>query len=221
MAQPVYSGPWRRIRLKILERDGYICQVKGRRCKGVADRVDHIVPVLQGGAWWDENNLRASCDPCNRDRVNGHGNDRWKRSAAQNVLVVGPPGAGKTTYVRDHKQPSDLVVDYDAIAEALGSDATHGHDDVIHRSVMAARNAVLNSLRRGECEARRAWIISANPKAESIFPFHERVVVDPGREETLHRGSDADRPASWMRLVDDWYATRSGSQARPKEYRAW
>jgi hypothetical protein len=126
-------------------------------------------------------------------------------------LVVGPPGSGKTKYVADHRGTTDLVVDYDAIAEALGSTVTHGHDQPMHGVVMAARNAVLKSLRRGECDSRRAWIISANPSAESIFPFHDRVVVDPGRDVVLAQVETSSRPDSWLALVDDWYAARAGT----------
>lgn len=223
MAKPEYSGPWNRIRLKILERDGYQCQVRGPTCTGVATQVDHIVPVSEGGAWWDEANLRASCAKCNRRRVNHHSEDRWKRAATRIMLVIGPPGGGKTSYVQEHKDPDDLVVDYDAIAEAFGSDDTHDHEAGLHRSVMIARNAVLDALRRGETEARRAWIVSANPKAESVFPYHERVIVDPGRDVTMERGAQAGRPARWIRLVDDWYLIRSGvsSGTGSAPSRAW
>lgn len=56
------NRPW--LRLKILERDGYICQICGADC---SDRpnVDHIVALIDGGTN-DEANLRAACWPCNR-----------------------------------------------------------------------------------------------------------------------------------------------------------
>jgi len=209
MAKPEYSGPWVRIRKKVLERDGYVCQVRRKRCTGVATQVDHIVPVSKGGSWWDESNLRASCQPCNRDRVDNRLFERWRQASTRIILVIGPPGAGKSSYVQEHRDADDLVIDYDLIAEALGSGTTHGHDEAIHASVMAARNAVLNNLRRGESGARRAWIISANPDAESIFPFHERTVVDPGRDEVQRRAAAAGRPASWPSLIDEWYSKRS------------
>ena len=41
----VYGGPWPRLRLEVLNRDGWRCQVRGERCQGVASVVDHIVPV--------------------------------------------------------------------------------------------------------------------------------------------------------------------------------
>ncbi len=204
---PQYGGAWPRIRKKILERDGYVCQVRGPRCRGHATQVDHIVPVTQGGAWWDESNLRASCQPCNRDRVDSRGTDRWKRATTRIVLVVGPPCAGKAQHVQEAKQPSDLVIDYDAIADALG--ARDDPDGTVHRSAMAARNALLGALRRGECDARRAWIISANPKAESVFPFHERVVVDPGHAVVVERAR-AERRDDAVRLINEWYEQRSG-----------
>lgn len=203
MARSVYSGPWPRIRLKILERDGYVCQVRGRKCTHAADQVDHIVPVIKGGSWWDESNLRASCQPCNLDRVDRSGQDRWQRAKTRITLVVGPPGAGKARHVADHRGTDDLVIDYEAMAEAMGGS---------HGAVMVARNAVLKSLRRGECDARRAWIISANPEAESVFPFHDRVVIDPGRDIVVGAQVEtSSRPDSWLALVDDWYAARSGT----------
>lgn len=69
MRKPHYSGPWRRIRKQILERDNYRCQIGGPGCRGLADEVDHILPVALGGAWWDAENLRASCRVCNLGRL--------------------------------------------------------------------------------------------------------------------------------------------------------
>ena len=66
--KPWYSGPWRKVRAEILERDNYRCQIKGPGCTGEAGEVDHIPPVSLGGAWYDHENLRASCSRCNQMR---------------------------------------------------------------------------------------------------------------------------------------------------------
>jgi len=51
---------WRKLRLKILKRDNYICKSCGKE----ASAVDHIIPVTKGGMD-EENNLRAICKSCN------------------------------------------------------------------------------------------------------------------------------------------------------------
>lgn len=57
--------PWRRVRLLVLQRDGYVCRMRGPRCTGVATTVDHIVPLHLGGSLLDPANLRAACAKCN------------------------------------------------------------------------------------------------------------------------------------------------------------
>ncbi len=59
---------WRRIRLLVLARDDYRCQLRGRRCTGDATAVDHIIPLSKGGSRLDPRNLRASCSWCNTSR---------------------------------------------------------------------------------------------------------------------------------------------------------
>lgn len=40
-----------------------------RKCKGLAQLVDHIKPVEAGGSMWDTSNHQAMCQPChNRKR---------------------------------------------------------------------------------------------------------------------------------------------------------
>jgi 5-methylcytosine-specific restriction endonuclease McrA len=45
------------LRLEVLNRDRWRCQIQGERCQGMASVVDHIIPVRAGGPWWDKSNL--------------------------------------------------------------------------------------------------------------------------------------------------------------------
>lgn len=65
-----YDHTWDALRPVILQRDGHQCQIRGPKCKGVATQVDHIVPLSEGGARLDPDNLRAACGTCNAGRQN-------------------------------------------------------------------------------------------------------------------------------------------------------
>jgi 5-methylcytosine-specific restriction endonuclease McrA len=53
---------WKKLRLIVLARDGYVCYVCG---SGDANQVDHIYPRSKGGAAFDPLNCAAICRPCN------------------------------------------------------------------------------------------------------------------------------------------------------------
>jgi len=60
------STRWKKVRLRILARDLWTCTW----CGNEANEADHVLPVSQGGAPYDEANLVAACGPCNRARMN-------------------------------------------------------------------------------------------------------------------------------------------------------
>ena len=59
------STTWKRIRGRVLRRDGYICAY----CGQMANTVDHILPVSKGGTD-DMENLVAACTSCNSRKSN-------------------------------------------------------------------------------------------------------------------------------------------------------
>jgi 5-methylcytosine-specific restriction endonuclease McrA len=63
MGQRTNNATWKRIRLEILSRDGWVCSYCGQD----ATEVDHIIPVKHGGTD-DEANLTAACVKCNRSK---------------------------------------------------------------------------------------------------------------------------------------------------------
>lgn len=136
---------------------------------------------------------------------------RVKGSFAGPVTVVcGPPGAGKSTYVREAMEPGDLILDMDLIYRAL----TDGPDkpNAILPFAAEARDAVLARLSRRN-QLRHAWIVTSAPRRADREPYiragarlimrladprecKRRILADPGR------ASDVD----WLRLVDEWWA---------------
>lgn len=78
MADRVYNNRrWHVVRLEVLERDGWRCQLCGEPIDRHATprspksaTVDHIVSVLDGGSWYNPANLRAAHLVCNSVRAN-------------------------------------------------------------------------------------------------------------------------------------------------------
>ena len=56
---------YRRLRLLVLERDRWVCQIKGPTCTHAATAVDHIIARADGGDMYNPANLRAACKACN------------------------------------------------------------------------------------------------------------------------------------------------------------
>lgn len=56
---------WRSIRLRVLQRDDFVCQIGLPGCTRRATAADHIVELFEGGAPFDMANLQAACRSCN------------------------------------------------------------------------------------------------------------------------------------------------------------
>ena len=124
------------------------------------------------------------------------------------ILVTGAPCSGKTTYVQRHMQPGDLVVDYDALAVALGAGDTHDHPKALYPFVLAARDTVLRQIAAEECKLRRAWVIRCDP-TQADYDLASRVVaLDTPADECKARARADGRPAKWPALIDAWHARR-------------
>ena len=221
-SHPAYTGPWARIRKSILERDQYTCQIRGPKCTTTATQVDHIIPITKGGAWYDPTNLRASCAKCNYARIDRTQHDRWKTSNTHITLVIGPPHYPKQPHI--NPKPTDLIIDYDNIAEALTPNGQT--NPALHKAALKARGAILGELKRGRIKVPAAWIISSNPEAEGMFPHHTIKLVDPGFDEALRHiqeglrsGAIRDREAE--RHLVTWYRVRHGGKAESPTSRQW
>ena len=74
------SAEYKRVRLLVLDRDGWRCKIRGPHCHGWADQVDHVIPRADGGALFDPTNMRAACRPCNNGRNVGRGRLTYRTS---------------------------------------------------------------------------------------------------------------------------------------------
>lgn len=78
-------------------------------------------------------------------------------------MLFGPPGAGKSTFIRAHATEADTIVDSDIEADKLGIDRYTVNNSERVR-ILEARN---NALRRlAEDPAPRAWFAAIGHKAK-------------------------------------------------------
>lgn len=140
-------------------------------------------------------------------------------------VVLGPPTAGKSTYVREHAADGDVIVDYDVIAQALGFQGEHDVEGSIRLVTRSARAGAINRVMDGLDHD--AWIIGTNPKPARLRAYAragaEFTVIDPGQEECLRRAKAQGRPPGVFVAINDWYAappvlpgTEEGPKAMPR-----
>ncbi|PLS24349.1 HNH endonuclease [Bifidobacterium imperatoris] len=216
-----------RIAAEVMERWGNDCWLDMPGCARVSDTTDHIVPDRAGGPTI-VSNLRRACKHCNSLR-----SDRTLNHYGASIhAVIGPPCGGKSTYVDMHRQPGDIVLDFDVLAGALLSgDGVEHHGQQWLRDM--ATGAWYGAYRRAVrvVEPVGIWLVKAMPMTprsprlldEWISLDYDIVVCDPGKREVLERcKARASGVRGEERAILQWYRlglTQSSIDARLNERR--
>lgn len=128
--------------------------------------------------------------------------------------VYGAPCSGKTTFVRESKGNSDLVLDIDLIWQAVTGGALYEKPDALKAAVFALRDTLLDIVKTRMGKWERAWVIEGGANktdrerrinalgAEDIF-------IQCDKETCLQRlASDNTRELvreQWRGYIDDWF----------------
>lgn len=81
------------------------------------------------------------------------------------VIVWGPPAGGKSTYIREHMDPTDLVIDLDLIRQALTMGGRDSTSNNLVALALLVREFLFGQIERREAvvDCKTVWIAATLP----------------------------------------------------------
>lgn len=127
-------------------------------------------------------------------------------------VVIGPPAAGKSTWVREHAKPGDITIDFDALANTLTPQGkgSHEHTPQVIKVTKATRQAAIDAAipLAGLVDV---YLIHSSPSKALLTKYINRgaqvVTIDPGRDVVLARAK-LERPWWMQGAIKHWYEER-------------
>lgn len=128
-------------------------------------------------------------------------------------IVWGSPASGKTTYVREHMQVGDLVVDLDLIKQAISMCNKSNTPDNLLPVATGVRDYIYSLIESSEVDCKNKWVIASLPSKKERLELAERlnanlIYIDAAYHECLKRvDEDTEREDKvfWKYLVDKWW----------------
>lgn len=123
-------------------------------------------------------------------------------------VVIGPPAAGKSTWVKEHAKPGDITIDYDALANTLTPKAEGSHEHATHvkKVTKAARQAAIDTAVK--LTGVDVYIIHSTPSAALLQQYTaygaQIITIDPGQAVVLERAK-SERPWWMQGAIKRWY----------------
>lgn len=134
-------------------------------------------------------------------------------------VITGPPGAGKSSWIRAHAKPEDIVIDLDLMALAMAGPGAdhHDHHPILLRVVHRARQAAIHEAEQHLDEV-DVYLIHTMPSPKHRAKYKRLgariVVVDPGEAVVRQRVRDMRQPAMEA-VVTRWYRDHRKGGSRP------
>jgi predicted kinase len=135
------------------------------------------------------------------------------------IVVTGPPASGKSSYIRSHAKPSDVVIDLDLMALAMAGPGAdhHRHHPVLLRIVHRARQAAIHEAER-HLDTTDVYLIHTMPSPKARAKYKRLgariVVVDPG-ESIVRQRVEMMRQPEMEAVVTRWYREYRKGGSRP------
>lgn len=132
-------------------------------------------------------------------------------------IITGPPAAGKSTYVKQHRQLGDITIDYDALANTFAGlePANHQHTKHIKAVTQAARKAAMDTAIDKHDGTYNIWIIHSTPSQRTLDKYRaqgaEIHTIDPGKDTVMAR-CKTERPAHMLKIAAAWYDKHTKSK---------
>lgn len=219
------SVAWLTFRTQIIQsrmKDGrVICEKCGKSIVVSKHIHVHHIHELSEDNYKDVNismnpdNVLVWCHNCHNKhhgRFNGGGHKRKEKSV---YIVYGPPCSGKKSYVIEHMEAGDIVVDVDSIYEAITLLPRYDKPDILKYNVFAIRNALIDNIRTRYGGFRTAWIIGGYPrKAEREKLAKDLkanlIYMNADRDECVKRLDGCndyrkEHKEDWITYIDKWF----------------
>lgn len=210
------STRWRKFRATILAERDPVCAECGKIITNPLDcELDHIKEltpenVNDPNISLNPDNVQILCHTCHDKKHN-----RFGQKAEQGVfLVYGPPLAGKNTYVMEHMQRGDLIVDMDKLFSAISLLPEYDKPNELLKNVFGIRDLLIDNIKTRYGKWRSAWIIGTYPDKYQ----REKIADDTGatiiyceatQEECMQRlYTDAGRQSrrkEWAEYIGRWF----------------
>lgn len=134
------------------------------------------------------------------------------------IMVSGPPGSGKTHYVKEHKTDKDLVVDMDYLCAALNAqDDLYGDHSGVLDVACDLRDALYTMIANREGDWERCFVITAAKDFNEVNDVHfmtdatDHVKMETTLDQCLkniQKDNRREDKETFSRLAEEWFEYR-------------
>lgn len=210
------SSRWQKFRAGIIAERGLTCE----KCRKLitADKdaeLDHIIELTPDNVndvtiSLNPDNVRLLHHACHDIRHNRFG----KGNGKQVYIVYGCPGSGKTTYVSQFRERTDIVICMDSLYAAITGLPMHDKPDQLLVNIKSVHNLLLDQVKTRYGKWSTAWIIGGYAdkyKREKLADDlgAELVYCECSKDEAIARIEIDDRRRNmiteYRKYIDEWH----------------
>ena len=204
------SKAWRDLAMRLKIERGGKCERTGEMFDDMSQLIGHHKVELTEDNVSDPN---IALNPDNIEIISfkEHNKEHRRFGHKQKVYIVyGSPLSGKNSMVKDMMQYGDIIMDMDALWQALSFQGEYIKPNNLRFNIFKMRDELLSQIKMRYGEWYDAYIIGGYPDkyererlAQSLGA--ELIYCEATKQECIERLEASGKSKAWLDYIDDWW----------------
>lgn len=204
------SKPWRELSYNLKIKINGKCNRCGETIVDFSKLIGHHKVEL------DESNVNDPKVSLNPELIeiichDCHNKEHRRFGNKKNVYIVyGSPLSGKTTLVRELIQYGDIVLDIDALWQAVSFQEEYVKPKNVRFNIFKLRDELLDQIKTRYGNWYDAYVIMSLPDKYERERLRESlgaklIYCEATKEECINRLDKSDKPRQWLDYINEWW----------------